>query len=49
MPEHYLDLRQFLSKLENEGELKKNFRGEVAEPTGEMREMILKRWAEYGF
>ncbi len=37
------------SKLMADLTIKKNFRGEVAEPTGEMRERILKRWAEYGF
>jgi hypothetical protein len=29
--------------------IKKNFRGEVAEPTASTRESVLKRWKEYGF
>jgi hypothetical protein len=29
--------------------IKKNFRGDVAEPTASMRESVLKRWKEYGF
>lgn len=37
------------SKLMLDLTKKQNFRGEVAEPTDEMRESVLKRWAEYGF
>ena len=29
--------------------IKENFRGEVAEPTDAMRQMVLQRWKEYGF
>ena len=37
------------SKLMLDLTIKKNFRGEVAEPTDTMRENVLKRWKEYGF
>ena len=37
------------SKLMLDLTIKKNFRGEVAEPTASMRESVLKRWKEYGF
>ena len=37
------------SKLMLDLTIKKNFRGEVAEPTASMREGVLKRWKEYGF
>lgn len=37
------------SKLMLDLTIKKNFRGEVAEPTASMRESVLKRWNEYGF
>ena len=37
------------SKLMLDLTIKKNFRGEVAEPTAETRESVLKRWKEYGF
>jgi UbiD family decarboxylase len=37
------------SKLMLDLTIKKNFRGEVAEPTAAMRESVLKRWKEYGF
>src|SRR6185503_11763969 len=37
------------SKLMLDLTKKQNFRGEVAEPTDEMREKVLQRWQEYGF
>ena len=37
------------SKLMLDLTIKKNFRGEVAEPTASMRENVLKKWKEYGF
>jgi 2,5-furandicarboxylate decarboxylase 1 len=37
------------SKLMLDLTIKKNFRGEVAEPTASMRESVLKKWNEYGF
>jgi 2,5-furandicarboxylate decarboxylase 1 len=37
------------SKLMLDLTIKKNFRGEVAEPTAATRESVLKRWNEYGF
>ena len=37
------------SKLMLDLTVKENFRGEVAEPTDEMRRTILQRWKEYGF
>jgi UbiD family decarboxylase len=37
------------SKLMLDLTIKKNFRGEVAEPTASTRESVLKRWKEYGF
>ena len=37
------------SKLMLDLTIKKNFRGEVAEPTAATRESVLKRWKEYGF
>jgi UbiD family decarboxylase len=39
----------FTSKLMLDLTIKENFRGEVAEPTDEMRAKVLQRWAEYGF
>jgi UbiD family decarboxylase len=37
------------SKLMLDLTKKQNFRGEVAEPTDQMRASVLKRWQEYGF
>jgi UbiD family decarboxylase len=37
------------SKLMLDLTIKANFRGEVAEPTDAMREMVLQKWKEYGF
>ncbi len=37
------------SKLMADATIKPGFRGEVAEPTDEMRGTVLKRWNEYGF
>ena len=37
------------SKLMLDLTIKENFRGEVAEPTAGMREMVLRKWKEYGF
>jgi 4-hydroxy-3-polyprenylbenzoate decarboxylase len=37
------------SKLMLDLTIKKNFRGEVAEPTATMRQAVLQRWKEYGF
>ena len=37
------------SKLMLDLTIKKNFRGEVAEPTDAMRQAVLQRWKEYGF
>ena len=37
------------SKLMLDLTIKKNFRGEVAEPTASMRQAVLQRWKEYGF
>lgn len=37
------------SKLMVDATVKSGFRGEVAEPTEEMRGTVLKRWKEYGF
>ena len=37
------------SKLMLDLTIKKNFRGEVAEPTAVMRESVLKKWKDYGF
>jgi UbiD family decarboxylase len=37
------------SKLMLDLTIKKNFRGEVAEPTESMRQAVLQRWKEYGF
>ena len=37
------------SKLMLDLTIKKNFRGEVAEPTDTMRQAVLQRWKEYGF
>ncbi|MGZ9156812.1 MAG: UbiD family decarboxylase [Candidatus Binatia bacterium] len=37
------------SKLMLDLTRKANFRGEVAEPTERMREMVLQKWQEYGF
>jgi len=37
------------SKLMLDLTIKENFRGEVAEPTDEMRRTVLQRWKEYGF
>jgi UbiD family decarboxylase len=37
------------SKLMLDLTIKENFRGEVAEPTEEMRRTVLQRWKEYGF
>jgi UbiD family decarboxylase len=37
------------SKLMLDLTIKENFRGEVAEPTGAMRQAVLQRWKEYGF
>jgi 3-polyprenyl-4-hydroxybenzoate decarboxylase len=37
------------SKLMLDLTIKENFRGEVAEPTAGMREMVLQKWKEYGF
>jgi len=37
------------SKLMLDLTIKENFRGEVAEPTAEMRRAVLQRWQEYGF
>lgn len=37
------------SKLMLDLTIKKNFRGEVAEPTAATRESVLKKWKEYGF
>ena len=39
----------FTSKLMLDLTIKENFRGEVAEPTEGMREMVLQKWKEYGF
>ena len=36
------------SKLMADATMKKDFRGEVAEPTDEMRELVKQRWREYG-
>jgi UbiD family decarboxylase len=36
------------SKLMADATMKKDFRGEVAEPTDEMRELVKTRWREYG-
>ncbi|HEY3150772.1 MAG TPA: hypothetical protein VGK65_03805, partial [Candidatus Binatia bacterium] len=37
------------SKLMLDLTKKQNFRGEVAKPTGTMRQAVLQRWKEYGF
>jgi UbiD family decarboxylase len=37
------------SKLMLDLTIKKNFRGEVAEPTASIRQAVLQRWKEYGF
>ena len=37
------------SKMMADATIKLGFRGQVAEPTAEMRSMVLKRWEEYGF
>jgi UbiD family decarboxylase len=37
------------SKLMLDLTIKKNFRGEVAEPTDTMRQAVLQRWKQYGF
>ena len=37
------------SKLMLDLTIKKNFRGEVAEPTDTMRQAVLQKWKEYGF
>jgi UbiD family decarboxylase len=37
------------SKLMADATIKPGFRGQVAEPTDEMRATVLKRWKEYGF
>jgi UbiD family decarboxylase len=37
------------SKLMLDLTIKENFRGEVAEPTEQMRRAVLQRWKEYGF
>ena len=37
------------SKLMLDLTIKKNFRGEVAEPAASMRQAVLQRWKEYGF
>jgi len=37
------------SKLTLDLTIKENFRGEVAEPTEQMRGTVLQRWKEYGF
>ena len=37
------------SKLMLDLTMKENFRGEVAEPTEQMRRTVLQRWKEYGF
>jgi 3-polyprenyl-4-hydroxybenzoate decarboxylase len=37
------------SKLMLDLTIKKDFRGEVAEPTDAMRQKVLEKWAEYGF
>jgi len=37
------------SKLMLDLTIKENFRGEVAEPTEQMRRTVLQRWKEYGF
>lgn len=37
------------SKLMLDLTIKENFRGEVAEPTKQMRRTVLQRWKEYGF
>lgn len=37
------------SKLMLDLTIKENFRGEVAEPTDKMRELVLQKWQEYGF
>jgi 3-polyprenyl-4-hydroxybenzoate decarboxylase len=37
------------SKLMLDLTVKENFRGEVAEPTEQMRRTVLQRWEEYGF
>lgn len=37
------------SKLMLDLTIKENFRGQVAEPTGAMREQVLRRRPEYGF
>jgi len=37
------------SKLMMDATIKPGFRGQVAEPTDEMRGTVLKRWKEYGF
>jgi len=37
------------SKLMADLTIKEGFRGEVAEPTEEMRGLVERRWREYGF
>jgi UbiD family decarboxylase len=37
------------SKLMLDLTIKENFRGEVAQPTDQMRQSVLQRWKEYGF
>jgi UbiD family decarboxylase len=37
------------SKLMLDLTIKENFRGEVAEPTADMRQTVLQRWQQYGF
>ncbi|MGN6718563.1 MAG: hypothetical protein ACTHLX_14345 [Candidatus Binatia bacterium] len=37
------------SKLMLDLTIKENFRGEVAEPSEQMRRTVLQRWKEYGF
>ncbi|HEY2987016.1 MAG TPA: UbiD family decarboxylase [Candidatus Binatia bacterium] len=37
------------SKMMIDATIKEGFRGQVAQPTDEMRETVLKRWKEFGF
>lgn len=37
------------SKMMIDATIKEGFRGQVAQPTDDMRETVLKRWKEYGF
>jgi 3-polyprenyl-4-hydroxybenzoate decarboxylase len=37
------------SKMMIDATIKEGFRGQVAQPTDDMRETVLQRWKEYGF